>query len=171
MNGEGSKGCLAGVGGTIGKMCRWGIWLSDESESRRDSGDDRRGVTDARCGFGVFGNSVSLLSSEKLVCSSELPVEADIESDFSASAMRSVPFAIRSFHSGAQLDRFIALAVRFGTVVKRSSSGIPPRDRWTVCLRSSLNRAGLEEVPMGNERGMSGLEAFHDSRLRVLMFS
>ena len=128
-NGEGSSGYLAGVGGTIGKMCRWNV--SDESESRLDRGEDRRGVTDerSRCGFGVFGNSHGPLSSEEAFRSSILLEGIVFKVGLSDRVISSVPSAFLSFHSAAQLDRLIERGVRFGTVVNLSSNGIPPSER------------------------------------------
>ena len=129
MNGEGSSGYFAGVGGTIGKICRWNV--SDESESRLDRGDDRLGVTDerSRCGFGVFGNSYGPLSSDEVFCSSILLEGIVFKVGLSDKVIRSVPSAFLSFHSAAQLDRLIDRCVRLGTVVNLSSNGIPPSER------------------------------------------
>jgi hypothetical protein len=163
---------LAGVGGTIGKICRWKV--SDESESRLDKGEDRLGVTDerSRCGFGVFGSSHGPLSSEEVFCSSILLEGIVLRVGLSARVIRSVPSAFLSFHSAAQLDRLIDLGVRFGTVVNLSSNGIPPSERWTVCFLSGCNLAGEEdEVPMGNDNGINDFEAFHDNLFSALISS
>ena len=163
---------MAGVGGTIGKICRWKV--SDVSESRLDKGEDRLGVTDerSRWGFGVFGSSYGPLLSEEAFWSSILLEGIVLRVGLSARVIRSVPSAFLSFHSAAQLDRLIDLGVRFGTVVNLSSNGIPPSERWTVCFLSGCNLAGEDdELPIGNDNGINDFEAFHDNLLRALRSS